>query len=222
VRECGSAGVRECGSAGVRECGSAGVRECGSAGVRDRAGWRVGREGPRPLRARKTRPPPPKKTGGGWEWRVGVGRFGCSGAGPLRAGTTGPPPPKLPGEVGCEPQASEAGSKSTSPRGFWGRCEPGRVRGRPAGASPIPVESPRSWPYVQSSPLREERTGRGRGRGTAGRGPTGCRSGIEVHLPQGFLGEVRAWASKGAACGRQSDPCRIASILALRAVLPSP
>src|SRR5829696_7935815 len=47
-----------------------------------------------------------------------------------------PPSPALPrklrGGGRCDAPC-RSGSKSTSPRGFWGRCEPKRVRGRPVG-----------------------------------------------------------------------------------------
>jgi hypothetical protein len=77
-----------------------------------------------------------------------------------------PPPRPSPANCAGEGGATHlvgAGSKSTSPRVFWGRCEPERVRGR----SRTQFDAGRRVhdPSVLFFPLPEERGGRGRGRG---------------------------------------------------------
>jgi hypothetical protein len=127
---------------------------CGAGGGELRAVPR------RPPPGRHHRPTSPETAGGGWAGGGVLRRVEC--------GMVGRPPPR-PSPANCAGEGGathlvEAGSKSTSPRGFWGRCEPKRVRGPPADAVRFSfVDAPD--PSATFSPLREERAGRGRGRG---------------------------------------------------------
>jgi hypothetical protein len=166
----------------------------------------VRREG-RPPSARSGSHLPPKKTGGGWVWgRVSCASVGSEQAPPGRHHR--PTSPETAGGGWTRAQASEAGSKSTSPRVFWGRCEPRRVRGRPCGRSSI------SFGARSNSPLsvRNERGGAGGGaprrRAQFDASRRACRPAATSTSPRVFWGR---WAGGAGPEGARPSRRRIRS-----------